>query len=198
MGSFWTTRSAVITGLAISALGAFYIYQSPTSLTMSSSSAGATSEGVPGLDFKLSQVSRNPPVLLVTLKNSGSTPYTLLKWGSPLDSAALNTGVFSIVDNESGGEVEQFKMMINRKMPPAQEELVTLAPGTEEEIEVTFDKPWMPERKPAKYRVKAEGKFTGLWDRYGDAVSEDDLNAYIDSPFNGKTFTTNEVVMEVH
>jgi hypothetical protein len=196
MANFWNTRSAVITGVAITVLGGFYIYQSPTSYTMTGTS---TSNGVPGLEFTLTQTARNPPSLLVTLKNnSPDKPYTLLKWGTPLDSAALNTGVFTITNEEDGSEVEQMVLMINRKMPPPQEELVTVAPGTEEEIQVVFDKPWMPQQKPAKYKVKAEGDFKGIWDKYGGDVTEAELNAYIDSPFSGKKFSTNEVVMEVH
>jgi hypothetical protein len=196
MANFWNTRSAVITGVAITVLGGFYIYQSPTSYTMTGTS---TSNGVPGLEFTLTQTARNPPSLLVTLKNnSPDKPYTLLKWGTPLDSAALNTGVFTITNEEDGSEVEQMVLMINRKMPPPQEELVTVAPGTEEEIQVVFDKPWMPQQKSAKYKVKAEGDFKGIWDKYGGDVTEAELNAYIDSPFSGKKFSTNEVVMEVH
>jgi hypothetical protein len=196
MANFWNSRSAVITGVAITLLGGYYIYQSPTPYTMTGTS---TSNGVPGLEFKLTQTARNPPSLLVTLKNNNpDKPYTLLKWGTPLDSAALNTGVFTITNEEDGSEVEQMVLMINRKMPPPQEELVTVAPGTEEEIQIVFDKPWMPEQKPAKYKVKAEGDFKGIWDKYGGDVTEAELNAYIDSPFSGKKFSTNEVIMEVH
>ncbi|KAH7380323.1 hypothetical protein DE146DRAFT_292987 [Phaeosphaeria sp. MPI-PUGE-AT-0046c] len=200
MANFWNTRSAIITGVAVTFLGGFYIYQSPTSISYTmSQSTHSTSNGVPGLEFTLSQTARNPPTLLVTLKNtSPDTPYTLLKWGTPLDDAALNTGVFSIVAEESGNEVEQLVLQINRKMPPPQEQLVTLAPGTEEEVQVVFDKPWMPGQKPAKYKVKAVGEFKGVWDKYGGDVSEDDLNKYAESPFNGRAFSTNEVVMEVH
>jgi hypothetical protein len=200
MANFWNRRTAVITGVAITLLGAYYVYQSPTSISYTMSNSGSSaSNGVPGLEFKLSQDSRNPPSLLVTLKNNNpDTPYTLLKWGTPLDSAALNTGVFKIVNEESGEELEQAVLMINRKMPPPQEELITIAPGTQEELSVVFDKPWMPEQKPAKYKVKAEGDFKGVWNKYGDDVTEDELNAYIESPFSGKKYATNEVVMEVH
>ncbi|KAF2022653.1 hypothetical protein EK21DRAFT_119531 [Setomelanomma holmii] len=164
-----------------------------------SKSAASASNTVSGLEFKLSQDSRNPPSLLVTLKNnSPDTPYTILKWGTPLDTAALNIGVFNIVNEENGDEIQQFVLKINRKMPPPQDQLVTLAPGTEEELSVVFDKPWMPEKKPAKYKVKAEGDFKGVWDKYGGDVTEAELNSYIESPFSGKKFATNEVVMEVH
>jgi hypothetical protein len=183
MANFWTTRSALTAVFAITLLGTFYVYQSPSSpsYTMSAS----TSSG-PSLEFTLSQSSHTPPTLLVTLKNtSPDKPYTLLK------------GVFTIVHADSGEEVQQAGLMINRKMPPPREELVTIVPGGKEEVSVVFDKPWMPEQKPAKYKVKAEGKYLGVWDRDGSDVSEEDSNAYVESSFSGKTFGTEEVVMEV-
>ncbi|KAF1945943.1 hypothetical protein EJ02DRAFT_13955 [Clathrospora elynae] len=197
MANFWNRQTTVISGIVITVLCTFYIYQSPTQLNISMSQS-TTSNSVPGLEFKLTQISHSPPSLIVTLKNtSPDTPYTVLKWGTPFDSSALNTGVFSIT-KEEGGKVEQVVLQINRKMPPSQEEFVTIAPGTEEEVEVVFDKPWMPEARPAKYKVKAAGEFKGVWGKYGDGVTEDEKSAYIESPFSGKTFTTNEVVMEVH
>lgn len=199
MASFWNSRTAVISGVAITLLGAFYVYQSPSPSNIAmSNSSGSISSGIPGLEFHLSQISNSPPSLLVTLKNtSPDTPYTVLKWGTPLDSAALNTGVFSIVGEEDGDEVKQLELQINRQMPPAQDQVVTIAPGTEEEVEVVFDKPWLPVDKPAKYKVKATGDFKGVWDKYGSDVTEEQLYAYIESPFSGKKFITNEVVMEV-
>lgn len=198
IANLWNTRTTILTGLVITLLGAFYVYQSPTPLDFTQPKP-MSSNGVPELEFKLTQVSRNPPTLLVTLKNkSPDTPYTLLKWGTPLDSSALNTGVFIIIDNASGKEVEQDILQINRKMPPPQEELVTIAPGTEEELEVDFTKPWMPSRKPATYEVKAVGTFKGIWAKYGNEVTAEELYAYAQSPFSGRRFTANEVVMEVH
>jgi hypothetical protein len=196
MATFWNRRTAIISGITITLLGAYYVYQSPTAISYTMSN---TTNDVPGLELKLTQTSKNPPTLLVTLKNNNpDTPYTLLKWGTPLDSSALNTGVFKIFKEENGDEVEQVVLQINRKMPPPQEELVTIAPGTEEETQVVFDKPWMPEQKPAKYKVQAEGDFKAVWSKYGADVTEDELNTYVDSPFSGKRFSTNEVVMEVH
>lgn len=112
--------------------------------------------------MSLSQVSKDPPTLRVTLKNDNpDTPYTILKWGTPLDSAALNTGVFTITDANSGAEVEQLIVQIRRMMPPGQDQLAGVKPGEEESVEVVFDRPWMSEEKPAKYKVKAEGTLGG-------------------------------------
>jgi len=200
MASYWNSRTALITGVAITLFGVYHFCQSSTVLPFSMSNSNtAASNGVPGLEFKLSQTSASPPSLLVTLKNNNpDTPYTLLKWGTPLDPAALNTGVFSITEEESGNEVEQLVLQINRKMPPPQEELITVAPGTEEAVEVVLDKPWMPKDKPAKYKIKAEGQFKGAWTKHASDLTEGELNSYIESSFSGKNFATNEVVMKVH
>jgi hypothetical protein len=196
--TLWNTRIAILTGLILTLLGVFYVYQSPTPLEFTQPNH-TSSTGIPGLEFKLSQTSRSPPSLLVTLKNtSPDTTYTLLKWGTPLDRSALNTGVFTIVDDANGEEVKQDVMQTNRKMPPPQEDLVTVAPGTEEELEVDLNKPWMPDRRPVTYKVKAVGTFKGIWAKYGNEVTEEELYAYGQSPFSGRRFATNEVVMEVH
>jgi hypothetical protein len=198
MANIWNTRTAILTGLVISLLGVFYVYQSPASLNLSMPHPTSSTTSIPALEFILSQTSRSPPTLLITLKNtSPDTPYTILKWNTPLDSSALNVGVFTITDLQSGEVIKQDVLQINRKMPPPQQSLITLAPGTEEEAEIVLDKPWMPERKPAKYKVQARGVWRGVWGKYGDEVTKEELYAYAESPFSGWRFVTGEVVMEV-
>jgi hypothetical protein len=189
-------RTVLIAASAITLLGALYYLNSSSNPPLNMS-APPSSQTVPGLEFKLSQISRNPPSLLVTLKNtSPDTPYTLLKWGTPLDAQALNLGLFKMVDGE-GKEVVQHSIKVSRLMPPSREDLVTVAPGTEEATEVVFNKFWMPETKPATYKVKADGAFGGVWDRYGDKVADEELEAYSASPLTGRVFGTNEVDMRV-
>ena len=35
------------------------------------------------------------------------------------------------------------------------------------------------------------------WDKYGDDVQMSEREAYLDSPFSGKSFKSNEIVMRV-
>ena len=200
MTNFWNNRTAITAGLTIALVGTFYVYQCQNSSTFTMpSTSPSTSNGVPGLEFELSQISQHPPSLLVTLKNNHpTTSYTILTWGTPLDSSALNTGVFTLVDEDSGKEIEQVDLQINRKMPPSQDELVTVAPGAEQTVEVVLDKPWMPNKQSAKYKVKAEGEFEGVWRKHKSDLTEDELYAYLDSSYSGKKFTTNEIVLETH
>ena len=192
---YFNSRNTLIDAVAVTLLGGYYIYKSPSPsyFTMSQ-----TSNDIPDLSISLSQISKDPPTLRVTLKNdSPDTPYTLLKWGTPLDTAALNTGVFKITNVESGAEVEQMIMQIRRKMPPEQDQLASVKPGAEESVEVVFDRPWMPETKPAKYKVKAEGTLKGVWNKLKSEVTDDDTNEYTESPLAGRTFKTNEVELVV-
>ncbi len=201
MTIFLSNRTTFALGLTFTLLAAFYFYQfqDTFSVTMSSTNPNSSND-VPGLEFEFFTMTQNQnrPSLLVTLRNTHpDTPYTILSWGTPFDPAALNTGIFTLVDNETGNEVEQVILQINR-MSPSRNDLITIAPRIEETIEVVFDKPWMPEKKLAKYTVKAEGSFTGAWKKHKSDVTQDELDDYLNSPLNGKRFTTNEAVLEVN
>jgi len=84
--------------------------------------------------------------------------------------------------------------MVNRMTPPRAEDYVTVGPGSEEAHEVVFEGPWMPDVKPAKYRVWAEGTWRGVWDKWGDEVKKEE---YFKSPFGGRGFGSGEVEMRV-
>ncbi|KAJ4364934.1 hypothetical protein N0V95_000581 [Ascochyta clinopodiicola] len=196
-GRYFNARNTLFAAIAITLLGGYYVSQSPSPGPSSSAMSQATSE-VPGLSLSLSQVSKDPPTLRVTLKNDHpDTTYSLLKWGTPLDAAALSTRVFKISDADSGAEVEQVLIQIRRKMPPGQDQLASVEPGAEESVEVVFNKPWMPEAKPARYKVKAEGTLKGVWDKVKSEVTDDETNEYTESPLAGKTYATNEVELVV-
>jgi hypothetical protein len=191
-------RTILIAVSAVTLLGALYYLNVPSSSNFHMSGKTALEDGVPGLEFRLSQISRNPPSLLVTLKNNNpSSPFTILKWNTPLDPQAANLGLFKLVDEETGKEIPTDGLKVNRLMPPSEEDFVTVAPGTEEAHEIVMNKPWLPEKKPAKYKVTISGKFSGIWDRYGGDLQSSEREAYLDSPFSGKPFTSNEVSMRV-
>lgn len=192
---YFNARNTLIAAVAITLFGGYYISQSPST---SSFTMSQTSSEISGLSISLAQISKDPPTLRVTLKNDNKkTPYTFLKWSTPLDASALNTGVFSITDADSGAEVEQVTLQIRRRMPPGQSQLIGVEPGGEESVEVVFDKPWMPETKPAKYKVHAQGLLKGAWDKPKSEVTDDETNEYTESPLAGKTFKTNQVELVV-
>jgi hypothetical protein len=187
--------------IAITALGfigsLYFVYgQLSNDLSMSTTDSTA-SQSVPGLEFTLSQKSKNPPSVLVTLKNkSPSSTYTILKWNTPLDSHAANLGVFKFLDEKTGEEIKTDKLMLRRKMPIEQDQLQEIAPGTEHTTEVSFTQPWMPDA-PAKLKVHVEGTFAAVWEKAVGDVQESELEAYTNSPFNDRTFTSEEALLVV-
>jgi hypothetical protein len=167
------------------------IYLSSTSASQFPIMSSATP-----LQFTLSQTTKSPPTLLITLKNTHpTTTFTILKWGTPLDASALNTGVFQLTDAETHTNVPIDVLMINRKMPPGEESLLEIKPGEECEKEVVFDKPWMPSKKPAKYVVKAEGEIEGVWEKAAKDITEEELYAYFDSAYGGLRFDCEEMLV---
>jgi hypothetical protein len=82
-------------------------------------------------------------------------------------------------------------------MPPGQSQLAGVKPGAEETVDVVFNRPWMPEAKPATYKVRAEGSWKGAWDKPKSEVTDDETNEYTESPLAGKTFVTNQVELVV-
>ena len=138
-------RNALIATSASALLGLLYYLRISLSNGISMSASRTPDDGVPGLEFKLSQISRDPPSLLVTLRNNNpSSAFTILKWHTPLDPQAANLGLFKIVDEETGETIPTDGLKVNRLMPPSEEDFVTVAPGTEEAHEVVMNKPWLP------------------------------------------------------
>lgn len=194
------SRTGVVTALALTIIGTLYLVHTPSSSisTMASQSAPASSNGVPGLQFKLSQISKDPPSLLVTLKNTNPTStFTILKWSTPLDPQATNLGVFKLVNADTGDELNTDIIKIGRKMPPSREDLQEIAPNTEHAVEVVLDKPWMPETKPAKYKVKVEGVFHGVWEKLAADVQGHELEDYTNGVFENSPFVSEQVLLVV-
>lgn len=191
-------RAAGTAGIALALIGAFYLVYPRRTLSPSNASAVMSASNVPGLEFKLSQISTSPPSLLVTLKNSHPTStFTVLRWGTPLDPQAANLGVFKLADAESGEPINVDVIKLSRKTPPPRSELHEVEPGTEHATEVVFDKPWMPQAKSAAYKVKVEGQFYAVWKKAAKDVTEKDLENYYDSPYQGSSFSSEEVTMSV-
>lgn len=82
-------------------------------------------------------------------------------------------------------------------MPPSTDDLLEISPQTESAIEVIFDKPWMPQKKPAKYQVQAMGNFYAVWEKPANEVKESELAAYSNSPFHNRPFGTDETQLVV-
>ncbi|KAF2123100.1 hypothetical protein BDV96DRAFT_14322 [Lophiotrema nucula] len=212
------TRTAAVTALACAVLGTIYLYYSPSPISLNFRKMSKPTTQPPPLTFKLSQISKSPPSVLVTLRNSSpSTTFTLLRWGTPLDPQALNLGVFRLwklpttststssnsSDQKENGEDEQVeeeeeikidRLMISRKFPPSKDDLLEIGPGEEYAVEVVLDRPWMPSTTPARYKVKVEGEIKGLWEKRAGEVRGEELEDYAE---NRLGFESDAVVIVV-
>ncbi|EFQ86999.1 hypothetical protein CFE70_004729 [Pyrenophora teres f. teres 0-1] len=173
----------------------FYTYQSPIPLTFTIPHSESTTAGIPGLTFSLAQTSTSPPTLLITLTNNHpETTYTLLKWATPLDASALDTGVFTITTSD-GKAVEQVVRKITRKMPPPPGQIMELAPGKNMSKEVFFDKSAAVVMGKGRYRVEAKGVWKGGWATPRAEVTTKNLWGFGESEFAGRRFGLGGVEM---
>ncbi|KAF2278569.1 uncharacterized protein EI97DRAFT_448472 [Westerdykella ornata] len=184
------SRTSVVAVITLTIPAALYLFQAlfqPD--TMEAGTPGSPVNEIPGLQFNLSQISKNPPTLLVTVRNGHpSSTYTFLKWDSPLDPQATNLGVFKLLHVPSGNEVATDLIRIRRKMPPSRDDLQEIAPGTQHSMEIVLDKPWMPKTKPTEYKIWVEGEFHGVWEKAAGSVKDEELEAYTDTNYDGSRF----------
>ncbi|KAI3543384.1 hypothetical protein CSPX01_06380 [Colletotrichum filicis] len=141
----------------------FYFYSPLQSFTMTSDSS---SSFLNNLEVSLSQSGTSPPKVSVSVKNTHpDTPVTLLKWNSPLDPAVLGLGQVSIQPAGASEPIETHAIMINRKMPPGAESLVTLRPGESADRIVELREPRVPGDvwEAGKAKVAMKGRWMAVW-----------------------------------
>ncbi|KAK1674533.1 hypothetical protein BDP55DRAFT_666777 [Colletotrichum godetiae] len=139
-----------------------YFYSPLQFFTMASDS----SSFLDNLEVSLSQSGTSPPKVSVSIKNTHpDTLVTLLKWNSPLDPAVLGLGQVSIQPAGASEPIETHAIMINRKMPPGAESLVTLRPGESADQVVELREPRVPGAvwEAGKAKVAMKGRWMAVW-----------------------------------
>ncbi|KAF2201023.1 hypothetical protein GQ43DRAFT_481069 [Delitschia confertaspora ATCC 74209] len=197
------SRAVLATALTVTILGSlFYLSSSSTSTfspeRLAHNMASREYDASLPLSFTLSQISKSsPPSLLITLKNSSpDKTYTILKWDTPLDPAALHSGIFRITNQATNKELDIPRLMLNRKLPPSKEDLEEIAPGTEHSVEVVLDKPWMP-TEAAKYKVWVKGTFKGVREGSLAEVQDEVLEKAGGEGWQTGIFNSGSLVLEV-
>ena len=115
--------------------------------------------------------------LACTIRNTDSEhALTFLTWDTPFDPTAVNTGVLSIKDAETGADIPSPGMKLNRKMPPPRDALVEIAPKSSAERELNLSSPWIP-TDGKKYQVAVHGTWRAIWQKPAAQVSDEELAA---------------------
>jgi hypothetical protein len=112
-----------------------------------------------------------------TIRNTDSeNSITFLTWDTPFDSTAVNTGVLTLTDAETGADIPSPGMKLNRKMPPSRDALVEIAPKSSAERELNLSSPWIP-TDGKKYQVAVNGTWRAVWQKPITQVSDEELAA---------------------
>ncbi|KAI0865128.1 hypothetical protein F4860DRAFT_500808 [Xylaria cubensis] len=118
------------------------------------------------LRLNVTQSSVAQPAISVSVTNTHSSiPVTILKWNSPLDSAALGLGLVHVIPAGTTQPVHIDSIKINRLMPPTADSLVTLLPGESATNTIELRDPIVPkcvwDTGPVKVRMS--GRWMAAW-----------------------------------
>ncbi|TRX87870.1 hypothetical protein FHL15_011232 [Xylaria flabelliformis] len=118
------------------------------------------------LRLNITQSSVARPAISVSVTNTHSSiPVTILKWNSPLDSAALGLGLVHVIPAGTTQPVHIDSIKINRLMPPTTDSLVTLLPGESATNTIELRDPIVPkcvwDTGPVKVRMS--GRWMAVW-----------------------------------
>lgn len=125
----------------------------------------------------LEQTSRAvPPTLALRVTNNNTaTTLTLLTWDSPLDPLALPLGLLRLgAGTAADPAIDVPVVKIGRKMPPREDDLVTLAPGESRANLVVLSERLVPadrlrgglgggKRRKTRVALSEEARWTRVW-----------------------------------
>lgn len=101
---------------------------------------------------------------------------SFLTWDTPFDPLAVNTGVLSLKDAETGVDIPSPGMQLRRQMPPPRDAIVEIAPDSSSERELNLSSPWIP-TDGKKYQVAVQGTWRAIWQKPAAQVTDQELAA---------------------
>lgn len=132
-----------------------------------------------------------------TIRNSDSErTISFLTWDTPFDPTAINTGVLTLKDAETGNEVPSPGMKINRQMPPPRDALQEIAPKSSAERQLNLSSPWIP-TDGKKYLIGVQGSWRAVWAKPASSVTDDELAATRGDEAMQGSFHSESVEMEL-
>ena len=127
----------------------------------------------------------------VKVENTSSSLVTVLTWGSPLDPQAGVLGLFELRDTQDGSVQKGKVLMVNRLMPPSQENLVEVpAKGITER---TAHLKMLSLQSARSYEVMAKGEWKGVWGKPQAAIDSQMLASF-EGAATGE-FVSNKIVV---
>lgn len=97
----------------------------------------------------------------VSVHNAADSPVTILKWGTPLDPQAAVLGVFEVCDTTNERKVTLPTIMVSRKLPASEEDLVEIQ--AHQTLDLTVNLPIPSLEKGHEYAVRAQGTWHAVW-----------------------------------
>jgi hypothetical protein len=128
------------------------------------------------LEIHLSAGPENSTVACSIRNTDADHTISFLTWDTPFDPLAVNTGVLTLKDAESGAEIPSPRMQLRRMMPPPRDSVFEIAPGTTAERELNLSSPWIP-TDGKKYQVGVQGTWRAMWKKPAAEVSDEELAA---------------------
>ena len=129
------------------------------------------------LQIQLSPGPENLTVACSIRNNDADHTITFLSWDTPFDPSAVNLGVLTLNDTETGTDIPSPNMQIRRMMPPPRDVLVEIAPGSSSERELDLSSPWIP-TDGKKYQVAVKGTWGAVWKKPAADVTDEELAAF--------------------
>jgi hypothetical protein len=112
-----------------------------------------------------------------TIRNTDAEhTISFLTWDTPFDPTAINTGVLTLKDADTGAEIPSPNMALRRMMPPPRDAIVEIAPESSSERELNLSSPWIP-TDGKKYQVAVQGTWRAIWQKPAAQVTDEELAA---------------------
>ncbi|KAH8198799.1 hypothetical protein TruAng_007022 [Truncatella angustata] len=115
--------------------------------------------------------------LTFSVTNNHDAPITILKWETPLDPLALKVGKVKLFAPADSNDALDFPtIQVRRKMPPGQDQLVTILPGDTKESSVELDVPFFPvDQLKGDVKITCQGRWVSAWQKTADEISPKEL-----------------------
>lgn len=187
-------RTAILATAVLGTIATLYHFTSSSQPAIMPSVASDHSSD--GISVELAPAEA-PLTIRVTIRNdSPDHPFSFLTWDSPFDPQAINTGVLSLRDAESGTELEGPAMKLNRLLPPPRDDLVEIKPGSSATRELGLASPWVP-TDGKTYQIQAQGSWRAAWAKAASEVTDGELEAMGTDESVAKAFSSGSLEMQL-